>query len=161
MRAMTMLEAMQPLSRKPVAERVVQTLLELIRAGNPRAGGKLPTESALAAALQVSRPVVREALRGLSILGVVKSRRGARCFITDLSPSRLVAPLQMVIAIDASNFDALYEARGAIEGGYRNSACDGSPTARSCDCGNWCAPATNLPGTRPGFGCWTWSSIRR
>jgi GntR family transcriptional repressor for pyruvate dehydrogenase complex len=112
----TMLEAMAPLSRKPVAERVALKLLDLIRTGNLRAGDKLPTESELAAALQVSRPIVREALRGLSILGVVESRQGGRCYITDLSPSRLVAPLQMVIAIDESNVEALYEARSAVEG---------------------------------------------
>ena len=60
--------------------------------------------------------MVREALRGLSILGVVESRQGGRCYITDLTPARLVAPLQMVIAVDETNVDALYEARLAVEG---------------------------------------------
>jgi GntR family transcriptional repressor for pyruvate dehydrogenase complex len=64
----------------------------------------------------VSRPVVREALRGLSILGVVESRQGGRCYVTDLSPARLVAPLQMVIAIDETNVDDLYQARVVVEG---------------------------------------------
>jgi GntR family transcriptional repressor for pyruvate dehydrogenase complex len=116
MNGIVMFEGMEPLNRKPVAERVANRLLELIRSGNLKAGDKLPTENELAAALQVSRPVVREALRGLSILGVVESRQGGRCYVTDLSPSRLVAPLQMVIAVDESNVDALYEARAAIEG---------------------------------------------
>ena len=113
---MSLLDAIEPLHRKPVAERVASKLLELIRSGNLRAGDKLPTENELAAALQVSRPVVREALRGLSILGVVESRQGGRCYVTDLKPARLVAPLQMVIAIDESNVDAHYEARVAVEG---------------------------------------------
>jgi GntR family transcriptional repressor for pyruvate dehydrogenase complex len=108
--------AMEPVSRKPVSEQVATKLLELIRTGNLKAGDMLPTENQLAAALQVSRPVVREALRGLSILGVVESRQGGRCYVTDLSPSRLVAPLQMIIGIDESNVDALYEARVAVEG---------------------------------------------
>ena len=92
MNSMTMFEGMEPLSRKPVSERVAMKLLDLIRTGNLKAGDKLPTENELAAALQVSRPVVREALRGLSILGIVESRQGGRCYVTDLSPSRLVAP---------------------------------------------------------------------
>ena len=108
-------EAMEPVSRKPVSERVAMKLLDLIRTGNLNAGDMLPTENQLAAALQVSRPVVREALRGLSILGVVESRQGGRCYVTDLSPARLVAPLQMIIAVDESNVDALYEARVAVE----------------------------------------------
>jgi GntR family transcriptional repressor for pyruvate dehydrogenase complex len=109
------LEDLEPFSRKTVAEHVANRLLELIRTGNLKAGDKLPTENELAAALQVSRPVVREALRGLSILGIVESRQGGRCYVTDLSPSRLVAPIQMVIAIDESNVDALYEARVPVE----------------------------------------------
>jgi GntR family transcriptional repressor for pyruvate dehydrogenase complex len=116
MNTAAMLEAIEPLSRKPVAERVALKLLDLIRTGNLKAGDKLPTEAELATALQVSRPIVREALRGLSILGVVESRQGGRCYVTDLSPARLVAPLQMVIAVDESNVDALYEARSAVEG---------------------------------------------
>ena len=106
----------EPLDRKPVAERVAKRILELISSGNLKAGDKLPTENELGAALSVSRPVVREALRGLSILGVVESRQGGRCYVTDLAPARLVAPLQMVIAIDETNVDALYEARVAVEG---------------------------------------------
>jgi GntR family transcriptional repressor for pyruvate dehydrogenase complex len=109
-------ESLEPLGRKPIAERVAGRLLDLIRSGNLRAGDKLPTENELAAALQVSRPVVREALRGLSILGVVESRQGGRCYVTDLSPSRLMAPMQLVIAVDEGNVDALYEARVAVEG---------------------------------------------
>lgn len=114
---LSLFESMEPLSRKPVAERVANRLLDLIRSGNLKAGDKLPTENELAAALQVSRPVVREALRGLSILGVVESRQGGRCYVTDLSPARLLAPVQLVIAVDESNVDALYEARVAVEGG--------------------------------------------
>jgi GntR family transcriptional repressor for pyruvate dehydrogenase complex len=113
---MSLLTAIEPLNRKPVAERVASQLLELIRSGNLRAGDKLPTENELAAALQVSRPVVREALRGLSIMGIVESRQGGRCYVTDLAPARLVAPLQMVIALDETNVDALYEARVSVEG---------------------------------------------
>lgn len=105
-----------PLDRRPVAERVAKRMLELISSGNLKAGDKLPTENELAAALSVSRPVVREALRGLSILGVVESRQGGRCYVTDLAPARLMAPLQMVIAVDETNVDALYEARLAVEG---------------------------------------------
>lgn len=110
------LEKITPLSRgKPAAGMVADKLLELIRSGSLKAGDTLPTENELAGALQVSRPVVREALRGLQILGVVETRQGGRCSITDLNPSRLVAPLQFVIAVDESNVDALYEARTAVE----------------------------------------------
>ena len=108
-------EALTPPPRKSSAETVAENLLELVRTGILKAGDRLPSENEMAKAMQVSRPVVREALRGLSILGIVESRQGGRCHVTDLSPSRLVAPLQMVIALDEHNVDALYEARTCIE----------------------------------------------
>lgn len=114
---MSVLESMEPFSRKSIAERVAYRLLELIRSGSLKPGDKLPTENELAEAMHVSRPVVREALRGLSILGVVESRQGGRCYVTDLAPSRLLAPLEFVIALDESNVDALYEARVVVECG--------------------------------------------
>ena len=113
---MTSLDKITPLSRKPAAEMVVEKLLQLIYSGSLKAGDNLPTEQELCGALQVSRPVVREALRGMQILGVVETRQGGRCSVTDLKPSRLAAPLQFLIAIDESNVDALYEARVVVEG---------------------------------------------
>jgi GntR family transcriptional repressor for pyruvate dehydrogenase complex len=106
----------EPLNRKPIAERVANRVLELVRSGNLKAGDKLPTENELGTAMGVSRPVIREALRSLSIMGVVESRQGGRCYVTDLKPSRLLAPVQLVIALDETNVDALFEARVAVEG---------------------------------------------
>lgn len=107
-----------PLARNPAAaERVANQLLELVRSGNLKAGDVLPSENDLAGALQISRPVVREALRGLAIMGVVESRQGGRCYVTDLEVARLLAPLQFVISLDESNVDALHQSRLIIECG--------------------------------------------
>lgn len=105
-----------PLTRRPAAELVVERLLELIHTGSLRAGDTLPTEQEIGAALQVSRPVVREALRGLQILGVVETRQGGRCPVTDLKPERLAASVQMLVALDERNIDSIYEARMVVEG---------------------------------------------
>jgi GntR family transcriptional repressor for pyruvate dehydrogenase complex len=116
--ALGKLDQIVPLARNPAAaERVANQLLELVRSGNLKAGDVLPSENDLADALQVSRPVVREALRGLAIMGVVESRQGGRCYITDLEVSRLLAPLQFVISLDESNVDALHQSRLVIECG--------------------------------------------
>ncbi|MBV9705664.1 MAG: FadR family transcriptional regulator [Methylobacteriaceae bacterium] len=120
---MSLLDNIDPFSRKPIAEQVANRLLDLIRSGNLKAGDKLPTEHELAAALQVSRTVVREALRGLSILGVVGSRQGGRCYVTDLTPARLLAPLRFVISLDESNVEALHGARLVIDTGIAREAC--------------------------------------
>lgn len=114
--ALNSLIRMAPVARKSAAEMVVEKLLELIYSGSVKAGDTLPTEQELSAALQVSRPVIREALRGLQILGVVETRQGGRCSVTDLKPSRLAAPLQFLVGLDHDNVEALYEARLTVEG---------------------------------------------
>ena len=112
-----------PLLRgKSAAERLVRQVLDLIRSGNLKAGDRLPSESSLAQAFQVSRPIVREALRGLAILGIVETRQGGRCFVTDLTVARLMAPLQFVITLDETHLDSLHQARTIIESGLVREA---------------------------------------
>src|SRR3954454_15386178 len=112
-----------PLLRsKSAAERVVTHVIDLIRSGNLKAGDRLPPEAELARAFQVSRPVVREALRGLAILGVVETRQGGRCFVTDLTVARLMAPLQFVISLDEASVDSVHDARLMVEAGMIRKA---------------------------------------
>ena len=59
--------------------------------------------------LQVSRPSLREAMRGLQILGVVKSRQGGGAYISSLDAADLLGPLQFLITLNTQNVHALYE----------------------------------------------------
>src|SRR4051795_7527495 len=114
-----------PLLRsKSAAERVVTQIVDMIRSGNLKARDRLPSEAELARAFQVSRPVVREALRGLAILGVVETRQGGRCFVTDLTVARLMAPLQFVISLDEASVESLHQARLMIETGLVRQAAE-------------------------------------
>ena len=114
--------AVTPLLRKSAAEGVVNQIIDLIRSGNLKARDRLPTETELARAFQVSRPIVREALRGLAILGVVETRQGGRCFVTDLTVARLMAPLQFVISLDEASVDSVHDARLLVESGMIRKA---------------------------------------
>jgi GntR family transcriptional regulator, transcriptional repressor for pyruvate dehydrogenase complex len=110
------LDKITPLPRRPAAaERVAAQLQELIRSGNLKAGDVMPSENELARALQVSRPVIREALRGLQILGLVETRQGGRCSVTDLSVARLFQPFQVAMTLNENNIEQLYQARVAVE----------------------------------------------
>ena len=105
-----------PIERVSVAEQVARNLLGLIRSRSVLPGQQLPTERELAATLEVSRPSVREALRGLQILGVVKTRQGGGVFVTALKAAELLQPLQFLISLTEENFEALHESRVMIEG---------------------------------------------
>lgn len=113
---MSHLDKITPLPRKPIAaERVAEQLKELIRSGNLKAGDLLPSENELAGALHVSRPVVREALRGLQLMGLLDTRQGGRCSVAAFDVSRLLEPFQFMMGLTEANVDKLYEARVTVE----------------------------------------------
>ena len=111
-----------PIVRTSVAESVAQRILAMIESGSLKPGDQLPTERDLAASLQVSRPSVREAMRGLSILGVVKTRQGGGAYVSALDAATLLEPLQFFISLDNCTVDALYDARLLVETGIARRA---------------------------------------
>jgi GntR family transcriptional repressor for pyruvate dehydrogenase complex len=107
----------KPIRRQPVSEQVAQQLLGLIQSGNLKPGEKLPPERELAETLGVSRPSLREALRALSLLGVVNIRQGGGIYVSALDPESLLGPLHFFISLDPQNIESLFEARILIESG--------------------------------------------
>ena len=68
-------------------EAVLAHLRRLIERGEYAVGGKLPSEAALSREFEVSRSVVREALRGLQALGMTESKTGKGTFVTATGPA--------------------------------------------------------------------------
>jgi DNA-binding FadR family transcriptional regulator len=116
------LNAISPVERNSVADQVAKKILDLVRTGNLKPGDQLPPERDLAQMLQVSRPSLREAMRGLQILGVVKSRQGGGAYISSLGAADLLGPLQFLITLNNENISALYESRVLIDGGIARMA---------------------------------------
>jgi len=113
-----------PVERNSLADQVAKKILDLVRTGNLKPGDQLPPERDLAQMLQVSRPSLREALRGLQILGVVKSRQGGGAYISSLDAADLLGPLQFLITLNTQNVHALYESRVLIDGGIARMAAE-------------------------------------
>jgi GntR family transcriptional regulator, transcriptional repressor for pyruvate dehydrogenase complex len=104
-----------PIVRESVAEMVVRRILDMVKAGVLKPGSLLPAERDLAVSLNVSRPSVREAMRGLAVLGVVRTRQGGGAYISDLGPESLLSPLQFYLSLQDMNMRELYDARSLIE----------------------------------------------
>ena len=105
-----------PIARESVAEMVVRRLLDMVQTGVLKAGDALPPERELAQSWQVSRPSVREAMRGLAVLGVIRTRQGGGAYVSDLGPDSLLGPLQFYLSLERRNIRELYDARSLIEG---------------------------------------------
>lgn len=103
--------------RSTLAEEIANRVLMQIRAQELRPGDKLPAERNLAQLMNVSRPVLREALRALALMGVVDIRQGAGTYITSLEPRRLIAHLDFAFSKDGVALAQLLEARRVVEAG--------------------------------------------
>ncbi len=69
--------------RRSLSETVFDRIQRSIKSGAYAVDERLPTEHALAAEFQVSRPIIRDALQRLRDQGLIYSRRGAGSFVRE------------------------------------------------------------------------------
>ncbi len=103
------------LERRPIAEQVANRIMAMIKSGNLKPGDRLPTEQQMGVAFGISRPPLREALKALTLMGVLSSRQGGRYTVTDLSPSRLAAPFNTMLSIADYDVHQQFEARTVVD----------------------------------------------
>ncbi|MGD0790463.1 MAG: FadR/GntR family transcriptional regulator [Terriglobales bacterium] len=77
--------------RNKVYEEVAKQIERLIL-NKLHPGDKLPSERELAEMLQVSRSSIRDAIRGLELMGLVEPRQGAGTIVRELSAEAVVNP---------------------------------------------------------------------
>lgn len=96
-------------------DRVVKFLREQLLSGALKAGDSLLPERDLSARLGVSRPVLREALRALAMIGAVEIRHGVGTVVTKPDVSILGEFFTFVLAHQPNVVDDVMQARIAIE----------------------------------------------
>ena len=106
---------MDPNDKRVIGQQVVARILELIRTGSLRAGDRLPPEREFIEIFGISRPSLREALRALSMLGVINSLHGGGAYVSDLDARTLLAPLDFYLSLTKSNFADAFDSRRVIE----------------------------------------------
>ncbi|MCY6382330.1 FadR/GntR family transcriptional regulator [Hoeflea prorocentri] len=98
------------------ADEVVQQVESLILDGVLRVGDRLPGERELSRQLDISRPILREALKTLEQRGLLTSRHGGGTFIADVIGEIFSQPVMELIARHRrATFDYL-EYRREVEG---------------------------------------------
>ncbi len=105
-------------------ERVVAFVRDQLIAEKLREGDRLLSERDLAAALGVSRPVVREALRALAAIGAVEVRRGHGTVVRRPDFTMLGEFFTLALAQETNAIDDVMQARIAIERQAVRLACD-------------------------------------
>ena len=80
----------------PLTDQAIAKIKELIISGEFKAGSKLPREQDLARQLGLSRSSLREAVRALTLIGVLDARVGDGTYVTSLDADLLLTGMGFV-----------------------------------------------------------------
>jgi GntR family transcriptional regulator, transcriptional repressor for pyruvate dehydrogenase complex len=95
---------------------VVKQIRDLIQRGSLGSGHRLPGELVMARQFQVSRPVLREALKYLEAVGLLVIRRGQGVFVGDRNSLAACGKLvHSALSLNATELIQIVEFRRAVE----------------------------------------------
>jgi len=103
------------LNREPLASEVVRQLIDGVLANRIGAGERLPSERKLSEMLGVGRSVVREALKSLTVLGLVEVRQGDGTYLRGAEAGFLTRAIEWGLLLGAHEAGDLVEARCHLE----------------------------------------------
>ncbi|MEI4769777.1 FadR/GntR family transcriptional regulator [Psychrobacillus sp. FJAT-51614] len=98
--------------RSTLSQQVLEKIVYLLLSGQLKQGDKLPPEMKLMEQLDVSRPVLREALSSLETLEIITRKPRGGTYVNDKIGS---SPFTAMLSLSINNLPALIEARMALE----------------------------------------------
>ncbi|MBY6109007.1 FadR family transcriptional regulator [Halomonas sp. DP1Y21-3] len=105
-------------------QRVFEVFRERVLNGEWRPGDRLPSERELALELKVGRPLLREVMRSLDMLGVLDIRHGKGAYVAKADFKVLSDFFAFYLAQEKNALDDVMQARIAIECQAVRLACD-------------------------------------
>ncbi len=105
----------EPVERITVSEEIAKKVLDLINAGDLKPGDKLPSERELMDQLRVSRSSIREALRSLSMMGLLETRPGDGTYVSQHLVGFLAGQLEWSQLLNKRDIVELIEVREPLE----------------------------------------------
>ena len=107
--------SLEPIEPRTMTELVSQRLVALLSDGALRPGDKLPPERELAQQLGVGRTTVREALKLLTLGGLLEARRGDGTYVRQSFTSFLSQQIEWPVLLSVQEVDKIVEVREALE----------------------------------------------
>jgi GntR family transcriptional repressor for pyruvate dehydrogenase complex len=107
--------SLQPIPKIDLTDEVVRRFKQLLADGRLKRGGRLPPERELAGLFGISRPSLRHGLKALEMLGAIESRRRQGTFVSESAGNVLEEPLNLVVLLNPTTFEELYEVRRIVE----------------------------------------------
>jgi GntR family transcriptional regulator, transcriptional repressor for pyruvate dehydrogenase complex len=110
-----MIANLKEVKRKTASEGAIEALQNYIVNNNLKTGASLPTERELTISLNVSRGIIREALRHFRTLGIINARPQKGMHIIRLIPEKSFDAYMPYIKSDKEKLDKLFQLRMIIE----------------------------------------------
>jgi GntR family transcriptional repressor for pyruvate dehydrogenase complex len=105
----------EPIEQRTMSELVSKRLIHLISTGALKGGDRIPTERDLAVQLNVGRTTLREALKLLTLSGVLEAKRGEGTFVRADFVDLLSQQLAWPVLLSTRDVDMLLEVRLPLE----------------------------------------------
>lgn len=121
-RDVVQLGTVRPVTANRLADDVAEQIRQLIISKNLAEGSRLPSERHLATMFGASRPIVSQALRALSLMGLVEIKQGSGAYIMRRPESAIAASVNLMLDLDRQSLSHLVDLRlwletlGATEG---------------------------------------------
>lgn len=112
------------LRRTTLTSQVVDYILGQIKSGEVKPGERLPTETELTQTLGISRTCVREAMKSLESLGLVRIRQRIGAVVLEPSPSNLLNSQHFSLMVQSQQAGDLLEFRKIVEVGLASLAAE-------------------------------------
>lgn len=103
------------IQKTSLTEQIMEQIVEQIHTNQLKAGERLPNERAMAEMFGVTRNSVREAIRALSVLGLITIRPGSGNYVSEKNPVLPRETIAWMYHEETSKFDEVYAARRLIE----------------------------------------------
>lgn len=107
---------LKPIHKSSISDKIVQQIIGLISSGELKAGQRLPSERELCLRFGAGRSSLREALRCLSIMGVLTARVGDGTSVSMDGNKFLETVLQWRMSTQQHKIEDLMQVRIALEG---------------------------------------------
>ena len=109
------LEPVHAHGRETLAAEIARKLSAFLLSGKVQPGERIPSERRLAEQLGVGRSVVREALKSLTLLGLIEVRQGDGTYLKRADSAMLPQALEWGLLLGSKRINDLIEARHHIE----------------------------------------------
>lgn len=106
----------RPIQKSSISDEIVQQIITLISNGDLKAGQRLPSERELCKQFAAGRSSLREALRCLSIMGVLRARVGEGTSVAIDGSKFMETVLHWRLLTEQHDIENLMEVRIALEG---------------------------------------------